>query len=94
MRQPATSDGRKRRKRKQKTKQTIARIDACGLTALDHMLAVMRNSKARAAVRLEAARQAAPYVHPQLAPIDIEATRLIGRLLAEIVKFDANPAQR
>lgn len=76
MRQPATTGRRKRGTRNRNTKQ---KIEASGLTPLDSMLAVMRDPKAKAAVRLEAAKSAAPYLHPQLAPIDIEVMRLIGR---------------
>jgi hypothetical protein len=83
MRQPATSDGRKHGPPNRTQDQAkIERIEAFGLTPLDYMLAVMRNPKAKAAVRLAAA--AAPYLHPQLAPIDIDVARLIGRLLGEI----------
>jgi hypothetical protein len=94
MRQPATTSRRKRGPPNRKTKQKIEAIDAFRLTPLDFMLAVMRNPKLKAAVRLEAAKSAAAYAHPPLAPIAADVTRLVGQLLAEIVKSDAGPAKR
>jgi hypothetical protein len=49
MRQPATASRRKRGTPSRKTKQRIEAIKASSLTPLDHMLAVMRNPKAKAA---------------------------------------------
>jgi hypothetical protein len=89
MRQPATTSRRKRGPPKQK----IEAIGAFELTPLDLMLAVMRNPKLKAAVRLEAAKSAAAYADPPLAPIATDVTRLVGQLLAEIVKSDAGPAK-
>jgi hypothetical protein len=92
--------GRRKGTPNRKTREQIEQIKASGLTPLDFMLAVMRNPKARLAMRFDAARQAAPYVHPRLTafeysgkdggPVevkqvsDIEAARLIGRLLQRV----------
>jgi len=46
-----------------------AAIAASGLTPLDFMLSVMRDENAAPEVRLEAARSAAPYVHPRLSAV-------------------------
>ena len=54
-------------------KATIARqaeIAASGLTPLDYMLQVMRDEEADTAARLDAAKAAAPYVHPRLTSIE------------------------
>jgi hypothetical protein len=71
-RRPGTpkTGGRRKGARNRKTAATIAAIEASGLTPLDYMLAVMRNPKAKAHLRFEAARTAAPYVHPKLASIE------------------------
>ena len=45
-------------------------IAKSGLTPLDFMLQKMRDLKAEDAVRLDAAKSAAPYVHPRLAAIE------------------------
>jgi hypothetical protein len=41
-----------------------------GDTPLEYLLAVMRNDAVPAEQRLEAAKAAAPYVHPKLSSID------------------------
>ena len=52
------------------------RLPLSGLTPLDFMLSVMRDEQADTATRLDAARAAAPYVHPRLAAI--ERRRAVG----------------
>jgi hypothetical protein len=47
-----------------------AAIQASGLSPLDFMLGVMRDEANDIALRLDAARVAAPYVHPRLASVD------------------------
>lgn len=41
-----------------------------GLSPLDYMLAVLRDTKESPDRRLDAAKAAAPYVHPKRAPVD------------------------
>src|SRR3977135_1262750 len=48
-----------------------AQIRAAGLTPLDFMLSVMRNTEASTEIRLDAAARAAPYVHPRLASVSV-----------------------
>lgn len=48
------------------TAATQAAVAASGLTPLEYMLAIMRDQKADEAKRLDAAKAAAPYVHPRL----------------------------
>lgn len=52
------------------TGATAAQIAASGLTPLDFMLKVLRDENRDAAERMDAAKAAAPYVHPRLAPVD------------------------
>ena len=47
-----------------------AQIEASGLTPLDFMLQVLRDKKADMHTRFEAAKAAAPYVHPKFAPTE------------------------
>jgi len=75
-------------------------IDASQMLPVDFLLYLMRDSKLEIGLRFEAARAAAPFLHPRLAQVehsgpgrgpiqtegkhevsDIEAVRLIGRLL-------------
>jgi hypothetical protein len=94
--------GRKKGSRNKRTSELQARIRATGMDPLAFMIAVMRNAKAPLEMRFEAARSAAPYVHPRLTAVehsgadggavqvdvkqvsDIEAARLIGRLLTRV----------
>ena len=45
-------------------------VEESGLTPLDYMLDVMRDTDKPADVRLDAAKSAAPYVHPKLASVE------------------------
>lgn len=66
--------GRPRGAPNRKTRELQQAVAASGITPLDFMLSVMRNEAADLAERLEAAKSAAPYVHPKLATIDVNAT--------------------
>lgn len=52
------------------TAQRQAEIAASGVTPLEYMLAIMRDEAADEAKRLDAAKAAAPYVHPRLAAVE------------------------
>ena len=54
------------------TAQRQAMVAAGGDTPLDFLLAVMRGNDAPLDVRLEAAKAAAPYVHPKLASVTLK----------------------
>jgi hypothetical protein len=45
-------------------------VKASGLTPLDYMLSILRDETMTTESRFEAAKAAAPYVHPKLANID------------------------
>ncbi len=51
--------------------ETLAQIRASGITPLDYMLQVMRDEDVEPAKRLDAAKAAAPYVHPRLASLAV-----------------------
>ena len=48
-----------------------AAIPASGLSPLDFLLGVMRDEENDISIRLDAAKVAAPYVHPRLASVDL-----------------------
>lgn len=52
------------------TAAKAAQIAASGLTPLDYLLSIMRDEKADEAKRIDAAKAAAPYVHPKRQPVD------------------------
>ena len=51
--------------------ETLAAIRTSGPTPLDYMLKVMRDEEVEPAKRLDAAKAAAPYVHPRLASVAV-----------------------
>ena len=60
-----------------------AAIRASGLTPLDYMLAILRDESAAMIERFEAAKAAAPYVHPRLSAVDHSgeiATSFVARV--------------
>ncbi len=59
--------GRPKGRSSGKTAARLAAIEAAGISPLDYLLMVMRDDREPKAVRLDAAKAAAPYVHPKLA---------------------------
>ena len=53
------------------TAAKAAAIEASGLTPLDFMLQILRDANNDTAARLDAAKAAAPYVHPRLSTVDV-----------------------
>jgi hypothetical protein len=72
--------GRKPGVRNKRTEATVKAIEQSGMTPLDFMLSIMRGEHPEGAepaqvvawesMRFEAAKAAAPYVHPKLANIE------------------------
>lgn len=56
-----------------------------GITPLEFMLQVMRDTKAERSERLDMAKAAAPYIHPRLSTVD---ATIEGGLRIEIVDND------
>jgi hypothetical protein len=65
--------GRPKGSRNKRTLELQHRIADSGLTPLDYLLSVMRNEQAEEALRLEAAKAAAPYVRARLNSIEMKA---------------------
>lgn len=49
-----------------------AEIKASGLTPLEYLVSVMRDTAKPENVRIDAAKAAAPYVHPKLATVELK----------------------
>lgn len=64
------SAGRRKGSRNKVTAKREAKIAESGLTPLDYMMRVLRNEKASRGERMDAAKGAAPYVHPRLAAVE------------------------
>jgi hypothetical protein len=87
--------GRKRGTPNKASVERQKKVAATGITPLDYMLKVMRDSKADPGRRDDMAKAAAPYVHPKLAsmqhtgrgggPIQhVDLTKLSGDELAQL----------
>lgn len=63
------NSGRKKNSPNKATKEREERVRASGITPLDYMLQVMRDTKADKARRDDMAKAAAPYVHPKFSAI-------------------------
>ena len=64
------SGGRARGTPNRASQRRQAQVAASGLSPLDFLIATLRNESLDLPTRLEAARAAAPFVHPRLAVID------------------------
>lgn len=53
------------------TQELRARILASGLSPIDYMISVMRDTNAPRDIRLDAAKAAAPYVHQRLEAVQV-----------------------
>lgn len=60
------------------TAAKVAEIEASGLTPLDYLLSVMRSPDSDEARRVDAAKAAAPYVHPRLSNVEANVNGKIG----------------
>lgn len=74
--------GRKPGSATTKTRQIAEKAASEGLTPLEFMLQVLRDVTKDDAERMEAAKSAAPYIHPRLSAVDANVE---GGLRIEIV---------
>jgi hypothetical protein len=74
--------GRKPGYTTKKTREIADRAASEGITPLEFMLSILRNEDKPDAERFEAAKHAAPYIHPRLSTIDASVQ---GGLRIEIV---------
>jgi hypothetical protein len=63
--------GRKKGSPNKKTAEVQAAVAASGLTPLEYLLSVMRDSNTDQKERVAAAQSAAPYIHPKLSSIEL-----------------------
>ncbi len=56
-----------------RTRAIAERALAAGLSPLEYLLSLVRDEVQPQAVRLDAAKAAAPYVHPRLSSVDLRA---------------------
>lgn len=75
--------GRKKGEPNKRTAEAIAAAEASGITPLEYLLDVMRNS-GDDKMRMTAAMAAAPYIHPKLSAVELTGEGG-GPVLNEIV---------
>jgi len=68
--EPQRKPGRPPGSKSRATIETQRRVAASGMSPLDYMLAVFRDTTLPDPLRLDAAKAAAPYVHPRLTSIE------------------------
>jgi hypothetical protein len=78
--------GRKKGTPNKATAKKAEEIAKSGLTPVDYLLSVMRDTEKQEATRIEAAKAVAPYVHPKLANIEL-AGKDGGPLQVQVIKF-------
>lgn len=87
--------GRKSGSPNKATAERQKAVEESGLTPLDYMLGIMRDEEKPADMRFEAAKAAAPYVHPKLANVDHKSsdgsmTPQPDRIVIEAASDDGN----
>ena len=92
--------GRKAGVPNKRTQEIQAKVAASGLSPLDYMLSVLHSSPPRGAsvaqkiahtqLRFEAAKAAAPYVHPKLSSVEV-AGQGSGPLQVQIIRYSEVP---
>lgn len=63
--------GRQKGTPNKRTAETIAKVEASGLMPLDYMLAVLRDESVPSQECMEAAKNAAPYVHSKMSTVEM-----------------------
>lgn len=66
-----------------RTAQFLDGVAASGMTPLDYLLSVMRDEAQPSAARLDAAKAAAPFVHPRRNAVTVEADIEVSRPLTK-----------
>ena len=83
-----TGAGRKKGEPNKRTAEAQAKAEETGITPLEYMLSVMRNSSDER-MRMSAAQAAAPYVHAKLS--SVEVTGKDGKPLETVTRIELVP---
>jgi hypothetical protein len=73
------------------TAAKVAEIAASGLPPLDYLLSVMRDEENPPQLRLDAAKAAAPYVHPRMSSVEV-GNRDPEGFVIQILRFSQDVA--
>lgn len=83
--------GRKQGAATKRTREVADKAAAEGITPLEYMLGVMRDEEQTDAVRLDAAKSAAPFVHPKLSSIEAKLDGDIKTTIRRIERVVVDP---
>ena len=75
--------GRKPGARNKRIAAQIKAIEDSGLTPLDYMLSILRDEDKTESVRLQAAKDAAPYVHQKLQSLEVETITTTNHVVSD-----------
>jgi hypothetical protein len=85
--------GRKAGSLTKRTREIAEKAVEGGVTPLEYMLSLLRDENNEQAVRFEAAKHAAPFVHPKLssveAKVDVDVGGDFGEIEWQLVKAPA-----
>lgn len=68
--------GREKGTRNKRTEEQARAIADSGLTPLEYLMSIVRDTEASQELRIDAAAKAAPYVHPRLASTDVQMSSI------------------
>lgn len=86
--------GRKPGSLTQKTREVAERAAEAGITPLEFMLSILRDETADRAERFEAAKQAAPYIHPKLSSVEAKVEGEVKTTVRRIERVVVDPQDR
>ena len=66
--------GRKKGVPNKKNQELLEKVASEGITPLQYMLNIMRDTTAEPLVRSDMAKAAAPYIHPKLSSVDAKVS--------------------
>lgn len=70
--------GRKKGSRNKITQESIDQAKKYGITPLEYLMKIMTDESQPDDVRIECAKAAAPYVHPKLSAVQVDANLSIS----------------
>jgi len=82
--------GRKAGVPNKRTAAIIEAVQSSGITPLEYLLQTLRNKDLPHDIRLDAAKSAAPYVHPKLAQVEHKGSGKDGALIVQLLPVDEN----
>jgi hypothetical protein len=74
-----------------KTREIADKAAAEGITPLEYMLSILRDESEEADKRFEAAKHAAPYIHPKLSSIEAKVDADVKATIRKVQRTVVDP---